>query len=96
MLTIEIIITQFFIAPDLIPVWLRWLQWVMPLTYSVKLSVSYEFNRDCGDYQENCNSVLKIANVDPDDVWWYWLALAGIFVVLRLGALALLKRKAAM
>ena len=86
----------FFIAPDLIPVWLRWLQYVMPLTFAVKIGLANEFSRDCGSDLSNilCQSVLNNTDVDPDDVWWYWLALAGIFGVLRLFALIVLRRKA--
>jgi len=83
----------FFIAPDLIPVWLRWLQYVMPLTFAVKIGVENEFS-NCGTVP--CQNVLINTNVDSDDVWWYWLALVGIFVVLRLGALYVLRKKAFM
>jgi len=88
----QVMFAGFFIAPDLIPVWLRWLQWVMPLTFAVKIGIANEFNRD----NEVCQNLLSNTNVDPDDVWWYWLALVGIFIVLRLSALFLLRKKAIM
>lgn len=92
----QILFAGFFVAPDLIPAWLRWLQYVFPLTYGVKLALIHEFDRDCGSVEANmgCQAVLENTNTFPDDAWWYWLALAGIFVVLRLGALVLLRRKA--
>jgi len=88
----QVMFAGFFIAPDLIPVWLRWLQWAMPLTFAVKIGIANEFNRD----NEICQNLLRSTNVDPDDTWWYWLALVGIFIVLRLSALFLLRKKAMM
>lgn len=92
----QIMFAGFFIAPDLIPVWLRWLQYIMPLSYAVNLVMDYEFNQDCGSEQANinCQNILDIAGSDSDDIWWYWLALVAIFVVLRSVALVCLKRKA--
>lgn len=92
----QILFSGFFIAQSLIPVWLRWLQYVMPLTYAVKLELAGEFDRDCGSDQahQNCDSVLDNASVDLDDVWWYWLALLAVFIILRSSALVFLKRKA--
>ena len=76
--------------------WLRWLQYVMPLSFAVKIGLANEFNRYCGSDLANlhCQSVLNNTNVNPDDVWWYWLVLMGIFCVLRLGALIVLRSKA--
>lgn len=76
--------------------WLRWLQYVVPLTYSVKIGVAYEFELPCGsDIADiNCENVISNTDVNTDDVWWYWLALVAIFVVLRLAALVSLVKKA--
>mmetsp|Transcript_8123 Transcript_8123/g.11706 ORF Transcript_8123/g.11706 Transcript_8123/m.11706 type:complete len:636 (+) Transcript_8123:143-2050(+) len=41
-----------------------------------------------------CDAVLSNAEADPDDVWWNWLTLVLLFVVLRLTALNLLRKKA--
>ena len=94
----QIMFAGFFIAPDLIVVWLRWLQYVMPLTYAVQLGLEEEFNRDCGSEAADigCQNILRNTNVKPDEVWFYWLALLSIFVILRLGALVLLRRKASL
>jgi len=69
----------------------------MSLTYAVKLILDQEFGENCGSgpgEEEGCQRVLNSVNVNSDKVWIYWLALVCIFVVLRLGALILLKRKA--
>lgn len=94
----QIMFAGFFISPDHIMVWLRWIQYVMPLTYAVNLVLAAEFDRDCGsvDGNTNCDNVLRNADVDPDNVWWYWLVLVAIFGGLRLLALYLLRRKATM
>lgn len=93
----QILFAGFFIAPELIPIWLRWLQYLMPLTYSVKIAVEAEFGGGCGgsDSAINyCEQLLVTTNVNPDDVWWYWLSLLALFVSFRSLAFVLLKRKA--
>ena len=92
----QVMFSGFFVAPDLMPAWLRWLQYLMPLSYSIKIAVEAEFNRDCGSLQGNffCQQVLVTTNSDPDNVWWYWLALLALFVSFRSIALFLLKYKA--
>ena len=90
----QLLFAGFFVRADLIPVWLRWLMYVFPLTYAVRLHMDQEFS-DCDPGQASCDKLLLSNNVDADDVWWYWLVLLLLFVVLRLGALMALKKKAA-
>jgi hypothetical protein len=91
----QLLFAGFFVQPDLIPAWLRWLQYVFPLTYAVKLHVGEEFS-DCapGRARLNCENLLTNLKVDSDDVWFYWLLLVVLFVVLRLAALFALRKKA--
>ena len=91
----QLLFAGFFVRPELIPVWLRWLMYVFPLTYAVRLHMNQEFG-DCapGMARQNCEALLSNSLVDPDDVWWYWIALVSLFVVLRLGALVALRNKA--
>jgi hypothetical protein len=49
---------------------------------------------DCAETTAVCQNLLDRNNINPDDVWWYWLALLGLFVVLRTAAFVLLRRKA--
>jgi ABC-2 type transporter len=92
----QIMFAGFFIATGLIPAWLRWLTYVFPLTYSIRIGLVHEFGRDCGssfgDYV--CKKILENVNAKPKDEWIYWLAIAAIFVVLRLGGLLVLRQKA--
>ena len=84
-----------FVRPELIPVWLRWLMYVFPLTYAVRLHMNFEFaNCEEGMASQNCEALLANTLVDPDDSWWYWIALVSIFGILRLGALLALYQKA--
>jgi len=92
----QILFAGFFIKPSIIPVWLRWLQYVMPLTYGVKLHVERNFNRNCGSPlgDVNCQKLLSNLNVVASDVWWYWVVMLSLFVVFRCTGLFLLRRKA--
>ena len=85
-----------FIAIQLIPQWIRWAQWLCSLTYASKLSLAYEF-QNCapGEAEINCANVLTQNGVSNDDIWWYWLALACIFLVFRLSAMLVLRQKGA-
>lgn len=83
-----------FIATNLIPVWIRWAQYACSLKYAAGLGYMYEFE-DCGDglAERNCNAILYQNNVSPDDKWWYWLALMGLFCFFRIAALLILRKK---
>jgi ABC-type multidrug transport system permease subunit len=89
----QILLSGFFIATELIPVWLRWLTYLMPFNYAVKLYVEQEFS-DCAQTTMACQELLDSLSIESDDVWWYWLALLGLFVVFRTSAFILLRRKA--
>jgi uncharacterized phage infection (PIP) family protein YhgE len=89
----QFLLSGFFIATELIPVWLRWLTYLMPFNYAVKLYLNEEF-ADCARTTKACQEVLDSLSIDSNDVWWYWLALLGLFVVLRTSAFILLRRKA--
>jgi len=94
-----VVVPQFFfsgvfIAVELIPVWVRWAQYLCSLTYATRLAYWYEFG-DCpaGAARENCDRILAQNSVDGDSVWWYWLGLIGCFVLFRGVAMATLRHK---
>jgi ABC-type multidrug transport system permease subunit len=89
----QFLLAGFFIATELIPVWLRWLTYVMPFNFAVKIYLEKEFT-DCARTTMVCQDLLNSLSIDSDDVWWYWLALLGLFVVLRALAFIWLRRKA--
>jgi len=91
----QILFAGFFVPPDLIPIWLRWLVYAFPLTYAVRLALVLEFNGECDGYMPNyCDTVMTNVHANPNDTWWYWLVLGCQFAVFRLLALFILRRKA--
>jgi ABC-type multidrug transport system permease subunit len=88
----QMLFSGFFVAPELIPVWLRWAQYLCSLTYAVRVAAVQEFGDRAGC--ESCSRFLDTLNADSDEVWWYWLILLALFVGFRLFALFILRRKA--
>lgn len=86
----------FFVRVELIPIWIRWLRYLYPLTYAVKILLVEEFdscrnNDDDKLAQYLCTNMLDDVDAHSDHIWRYWLALAGQFVAYRLLALWLLR-----
>ena len=94
--TPQMLFSGFFVAPDLIPVWLKWAPYVCAMTYSTRIVVVEEFENCSDDPAEliNCNDLLQSTNSKPEEVWWYWIALIVLFVIFRLAALFVLQRSA--
>jgi ABC-type multidrug transport system permease subunit len=92
----QLLFAGFFVTPDLIPSWLRWLSYIFPLTYSTRLSLIYEFGDGCGGEEAdmNCMNLLESVDADPDEEWWYWLVLISLFVFFRTFGLIVLRKKA--
>ena len=91
----QMLFSGFFIIPELIPVWIRWAQYTMALTFGTRIVMLKEFS-DCGSpgAQTNCNLLVNSIEAEEDDVWIYWIVLAGLFVGFRVLALILLTKKA--
>jgi len=93
----QMLFAGFFVAPSLIPKWLRWARYLCTLTYSLRVLLIEEFE-DCNpnDEVENdrCNQLLLDVEADSDETWWYWLIVIVLFVVFRLMALGVLRTKA--
>lgn len=87
----QMLFSGFFVAPELIPVWLRWAQYLCSLTYALRIMAVEEFDRD--DCMA-CTNFLDVLDADPDETWWNWLVLAALFVGFRLLGLAILRQKA--
>jgi ABC-type multidrug transport system permease subunit len=94
----QMLFAGFFVAPDLIPSWLQWAQYVCSLTYAVRIALVEEFN-GCGSEGsqalENCQRLINDTKADPDETFWNWLVLVGLFIFFRLLALYILRQKAA-
>jgi ABC-type multidrug transport system permease subunit len=87
----QLLFSGFFISIDLIPEFMRWIQYVCSLTYAMRLSLFYEF-ADC-DF-DTCTNTLERNGVNELDTYWYWIILAAIASAFRIGGLLLLQRKA--
>eukprot|EP00978_Attheya_sp_CCMP212_P012469 scaffold31115_cov58-Attheya_sp.AAC.1 len=71
----QMLLSGLFVASDLIPIWLRWAQYLCSLTYASRIALVAEFD-DCGsggsEAQDNCNNLQNNVGAKSDDVWWYW------------------------
>eukprot|EP00978_Attheya_sp_CCMP212_P014746 scaffold37735_cov37-Attheya_sp.AAC.2 len=71
----QMLFAGFFVATDLIPIWLRWAQYLCSLTYATRIALIAEFD-DCGpeesQAQDNCDNLQENVGAESDDVWWYW------------------------
>ena len=95
----QMLFAGFFVAVQLLPQWLRWVQYICSLTYGVRLGILAEFEGCANDLEnieaaKNCQTVLRNIDASADQKWWYWLVLVALFVVLRVMALYVLKKKA--
>ena len=90
----QLLFAGFFVTPSLIPFWVRWVQYLCPLTYGIRLLLLSEFGDCSPEEEQDCLSLLEQMGADPDDSWWYWLILLAQFTVFRLIAVFLLKKNA--
>jgi ABC-type multidrug transport system permease subunit len=96
----QMLFAGFFVAPELIPVWLRWARYLCTLTYSVRILLVEEF-QGCADEEQTlgttppmCTNLLSNIDAEEDETWWNWLVLVTLFFFFRLLALFILQRKA--
>jgi hypothetical protein len=92
----QMLFIGYFVTPNLIPVWLRWLQFLCPAAYAVRIILVDEFYQCSSNFfeQMNCTILLKTVEADVDDTWWYWVALVVQFIFYRFLALFLLRANA--
>ena len=92
----QLLFIGYMITADLIPPFLRWINYLCPMTYATRILVLNEFY-DCSDNPFEklaCDLLAFGINADIDEVWWYWLVLVGQFFFFRLLALGILHRSA--
>eukprot|EP00980_Cylindrotheca_fusiformis_P022378 scaffold9262_cov107-Cylindrotheca_fusiformis.AAC.7 len=92
----QLLFAGFFVVPDLIPVWLRWARYLCSLFYAVRILIVQEFGDGCGspDADKACDRLIESVGASENEVWWSWVILILLFVVFRLLALIILRRKA--
>jgi len=85
----QILFTGIFIPIGLVPVWLRWMQYLAALKYAINLACIVEFGSIAGG-----DVILTTQDIDKDKAWLYVLNLACILAGFRLLAMINLRRKA--
>jgi len=89
----QLLLSGFFVSPALIPALLSWAPYLCSLSYAIRLALMKEFG-DCAKAGvSSCERVINDLKINEGDEWWYWLILVMLFVVFRLSALYLLKKK---
>jgi len=96
----QLLFAGFFIRTSLIPVFLRWAQYLCALKYSMNLVLMTEFREDsewCNTSPEarsNCDDIIHSNNIDPKHFYIYIILLFALFAAFRLVGAVLLVRKA--
>jgi len=95
----QMLFAGFFIRTSLIPVFLRWAQYLCSLKYAMNLVLLVEFrasSKSCNtstQAHENCKNIISSNNIDPTNFWIYIILLFALFVAFRLiGAMQLVRR----
>uniref|UniRef100_A0A7S2JVU6 ABC transporter domain-containing protein n=1 Tax=Zooxanthella nutricula TaxID=1333877 RepID=A0A7S2JVU6_9DINO len=85
----QIIFAGFFVKIELIPVWIRWAQYLCSLKWGMNILYINEFyGRPGGD------QLLSASEIDSEQLHFYYLALLAVFLGFRLVAMVALARKA--
>ena len=91
-------LSGFFIRTSLIPVFLRWAQYLCALKYAINLVLLTEFNLDNDSCQGaaafNCKAIIANNNIVGGDTFIYILLLFALFVVFRGIGMFILVQKA--
>ena len=81
----QILFSGFLIPSSNIPVWMRWLQWLAPLKYSVNLGLLADFHRSAvpDDRQDQVNDLLYRNEIAKDSWWAYVVIMLCMFCFMR-------------
>jgi hypothetical protein len=96
----QMLFVGFFIRTSLIPVFLRWAQYLCSLKYAMNLIILTEFRLTSSSCTSspaayaNCESLIKSNEIDEDRYYIYILLLFGLFAVFRIFAAFILQQKA--
>jgi len=95
----QLLFSGFFVSLSSIPIWLQWLQWVVPLTYTFRLVIGEEFSfcspcdPDPLGIEMVCYNYLEEQEATPEFRLQYWGTLIGMILFLRIISLFFLRRK---
>ena len=92
------LMSGFFIRTSLIPVFLRWAQYLCAIKYAINLVLLTEFNlenKSCqGAAAANCKAVIANNNIVNGDTYIYIILLFALFVFFRGIGMVILIQKA--
>ena len=92
----QILFSGFFISSELIPVWMRWMQWICPLKYGVSLATIAEFSTKFvpDDKEHDVDLMINRSGINRESWYIYGAIMVGMFTFLRVLTGILLKRRA--
>jgi len=90
----QILFSGFFIRIQLVPVYIRWVQYLCSLKYAMNLALILEFKHCNSDQTELCDGLLTNNDVEEDKWWLYALILIILFCGFRLWSLMILRSRA--
>lgn len=96
----QMLFVGFFIRTSLIPVFLRWAQYLCSLKYAMNLVILNEFslsNDACNTSPaayENCQGLITSNQIDTKNYWYYILLLFALFAAFRIAGAVMLAEKA--
>jgi ABC-type multidrug transport system permease subunit len=93
----QLLFAGFYIRTSLIPVFLRWAQYLCSLKYGINLVMITQISPSTAGCQcapDACENVLKENNVNPDAWWVYALILLCLFLIFRIIAAVVLVQRA--
>lgn len=85
----QILFTGIFVPIKLVPVWLRWMQYLASLKYAINIACVVEFKDDPVGM-----ALLENQDIQSDKIWLYCLVLGAIFAGFRILAMINLRRRA--
>lgn len=96
----QMLFVGFFIPTGLIPIFLRWAQYLCSLKYAMNLIILTEFrltSPSCTSSPQayaNCENLIKSNDIEEDKYYVYILLLFALFAAFRIAAAILLQQKA--
>lgn len=96
----QMLFVGFFIRTSLIPIFLRWAQYLCSLKYAMNLIILTEFSLSldsCSDSaaaRDNCRGLIDSNDIDAKNYWIYIILLFALFAAFRIVALIMLTEKA--
>ena len=81
----QIMFSGFFVAIESVPVWMRWIQYICPLRYSISLTIAIEFASSAvpNDREEIVGEIISNDGINRDLWYWYVIMMFVFFILFR-------------